>query len=156
LGAKGFAFGWKDPISPGNWTDDASGYVEIHGGPAPTFDDSVTIPAGGHLQWMETWYPVAGLGGLRYANGMAGLNLEAGDGQALVAVAVPRPWSGDLVLLLDGQEHWRQGVSLVPGQPFANQIALGADVPQRGRLALRMETPDGTVATEYGSEFDLK
>ena len=156
LGAKGFAFGWKDPISPGNWTDDASGYVEIHGGPAPTFDDSVTIPAGGHLQWMETWYPVAGLGGLRYANGMAGLNLEAGDGQALVAVAVPRPWSGDLVLLLNGQEHWRQGVSLVPGQPFANRIALGADVPQRGRLALRMETPDGTVATEYGSEFDLK
>jgi len=156
LGAKGFAFGWKDPISPENWTDDGSGYVEIHGGPAPTFDDSVTIPAGGQLQWTETWYPVAGLGGLRYANGTAALNLEADDGQALVAAAVPRPWRGDLVLMLNGQEKWRQAVSLLPGQPFLNQIALGAKVPQRGKLVLRMETPDGTVATEYGSELDLK
>jgi hypothetical protein len=156
LGTKGFAFGWKDPVSPDNWTDDESGYVEIHGGPAPTFDDSVTIPAGGHLQWTETWYPVAGLGGLRYANDAAALNLAAGSGQALVAVTVPRPWSGDLVLLLNGQEHWRQEVSLLPGQPFRNQIALGADLPQTGKLTLRMETPDGTVTAEYSAESDLK
>jgi hypothetical protein len=155
-GVKGFAFGWKDPISPETWTDDQSSYVEIHGGPAPTFDDSITIPAGDHLQWTETWYPVAGLGGLRYANGAAALNLAIRADQALVAVGVPRPWNGDLVLLLNGKERWRQGVSLLPGQPLQHQISLGTDVPQTGKLTLRMETPDGTVTAEYSAEFDLK
>ncbi|MEJ2210284.1 MAG: DUF5107 domain-containing protein, partial [Anaerolineae bacterium] len=107
-GAKVFAFGWTDPIPAANWTDDGSAYVEIHGGPAPTFDDSVTLPAGGSLQWTETWYPVAGLGRLCFANDVAALSLVAGDGQAEVGVAVPRPWSGSLLLVVDGQEIWRQ------------------------------------------------
>jgi hypothetical protein len=155
-GAKVFAFGWQDPIPSGNWTDDGSSYVEIHGGPAPTFDDSVTIPAGGHLQWNETWYPVARLGGLRYANGTAALNLTAGGGQAQVAVAVTHSWSGDLVLSIDGQERWRQDVSLVPGQPLLSTVALGDNIPQTGRLALRLEAPDGAVTAEYSMESNLK
>jgi hypothetical protein len=155
-GTKGFAFGWHDPISPDNWTDDGSSYVELHGGPAPTFDDSVTIPAGGDLQWTETWYPVAGLGGLRYANALAALNLAAGDAQAEVAVAVTRSWSGDLVLLLNGKERWRQGVSLLPGESRPITVPLGDNVPQTGRLTLRLEAPDGTIATEYSADFDLK
>ena len=155
-GAKVFAFGWNDPIPADNWTDDGSSYVELHGGPAPTFDRSVTIPAGDHLQWTETWYPVASLGGLRYANGLAALNLGAGGGQAHVAVAVTRPWTGKLVLLLNGQEHWQQDVSLLPGQPFRSAIALGTDVPPEGRLTLRLEAPDGTVAAEYSAALALK
>lgn len=156
LGAKGFAFGWGDPISANNWTDDNSGYVEIHGGPAPTFDDSVTVPAGGHLEWQEIWYPVAGLGGLRYANKTAALNLSAGDGQAQVAVTVVRPWSGDAVLLLDGKERWRQRISLAPGQPFQALVPLGDDLPQTGLLALRLEAPDGTEVAKYSAKFNLK
>ncbi|MGD9145475.1 MAG: DUF5107 domain-containing protein [Anaerolineae bacterium] len=155
-GAKGFAFGWKDPIAPNTWTDDQSSYVEIHGGPASTYDGSVTIPAGGHVQWTESWYPVAGLGGLRYANGEAALNLATADNQALVGVIVPRPWKGDLVLLLDGKERWRREVSLLPGEPLQDQIPLETDAPQRGRLALRLEAPDGAVTAEYSAEFDLK
>ncbi len=155
-GAKGFAFGWKDPIAPNAWTDDQSSYVEIHGGPASTFDGSVTIPAGGHVQWTESWYPVAGLGGLRYANSEAALNLAIADNQALVGVIVPRPWKGNLVLLLDGQERWRREVSLLPGEPLLDQILLGTDVPQRVELALRLEAPDGAITAEYTAEFDLK
>jgi hypothetical protein len=156
LGAKGFAFGWNDPIPAGNWTDDRSSYVEIHGGPAATFDDSVTIPAGGELAWAELWYPVSGMGALRYANSLVALNLGAGGGQAQVAVAASRPWSGDLVLLLNGQERWRQGVSLVPGQPFRGAVPLGADAPQTGRLTLRLETGDGGLAAEYSLDTLLK
>ena len=155
-GAKGFAFGWNDPIPASNWTDDGSSYVELHGGLAPTFDQSVTIPAGDHLQWTETWYPVAGLGALRYANGLAALNLEVSGGQALVTVAVTHPWAGRLVMLLDNQEYWQQEVSLLPGQPFRSAIALGADVPQEGRLTLLLETPDGAVAAEYSAVWALK
>lgn len=155
-GAKLFAFGWNDPIPPDNWTDDRSGYVEIHGGPAPTFDDSVTLPAGGSLQWTETWYPVAGLGGVRYANDMAALHLSAGEGKARMAAAVTRAWAGDAVLLLDGRERWRQGVSLRPGIAFRQAIPLGEDAPQSGRLTFRLEGPGGTAVAEYSADFNLR
>ena len=155
-GAKGFAFGWHDPIPASNWTDDGSSYVEIHGGPAPTFDDSIPIGAGGHLQWTEIWYPVAGLGGLRYGNATAALNLTAAAGSAQLGVAVTRPWSGQAVLLLNGQERWRQDLSLVPGQPFQGTVPLGSDAPQTGRLSLRLEGPTGAIEVEYDADFDLK
>jgi hypothetical protein len=155
-GAKAFAFGWHDPIASSNWTDDGSSYVELHGGPAPTFDHSITLPAGGHLKWTETWYPVAGLGGLRSANGRAALNLTVGGGQAQVAAAVATPFSGDAILLLNGQVIWRQGVSLVPGQSYRAAVPLGDQVPQSGRLALRLEAPGGAVEAEYGAEFNLR
>jgi len=155
-GAKVFGFGWKDPIAPHNYTDDGSSYVEIHGGPAPTFDHSVTLPAGGQLQWTEVWYPVAGLAGLDYASRTAALNLSAEGGQAQFTVTVVRPWSGDLVLLLNDQEHWRQTVSLMPGKPFRATIPLGAEAPQAGRLVLRLQAPDGSLDAEYGTGFDFK
>jgi hypothetical protein len=155
-GVKAFAFGWQDPIPASNWTDDRSSYVELHGGPAPTFDDSVTIPAGEHLQWTETWYPAAGLGGMRYANRLAALNLEAGEGQARLAVATTRQWEGDIVLLLNGQELWRTSANIAPGQPLRDVVAFGTDAPETGRLTLRLEAPDGTLAAEYGADFRLR
>lgn len=155
-GAKVFGFGWKDPIAPDNYTDGGSSYIEIHGGPAPTFDHSVTLPAGGQLQWTEVWYPVAGLAGLGYANRTAALDLRAEAGQAQIAVAVVRPWSGDLVLLLNDREDWRQDVSLLPGQPFRSTVSLGTAVPQTGRLTLRLEAPDGSVDAEYGTQLDFE
>jgi len=156
-GAKVFGFGWQDAIPSSIWTDDGSSYVEIHGGPAPTFDDTVTLPAGGHLQWTETWYPVAGLGGsLRYANGTAALNLSAANGQIHAAVAVSRPWLGTIAILLNGQERWRQGVSLTPGQPFQAAVALDERDPESGRVTLRLEAPAGGVVAEYSADLRLK
>jgi len=155
-GAKAFAFGWGDPIAASNWTDDGSSYVELHGGPASTFDDSVTLPAGGHLAWTEVWYPVAGLGGLRQANATAALNLQAGGGQAQIGVAVTRRWKGDVVLLLDGQEIWRAGRTLAPGQPLRESIALGPDVPETGDLTLRLAAPGGGVDAEYRASMRLR
>lgn len=155
-GAKAFAFGWSDPIAASNWTDDGSSYVELHGGPAATFDDSVTLPAGGHLEWTEVWYPVAGLGGLRQANATAALNLQAGGGQAQIGVAVTRRWQGDVVLLLDGQERWRAGRTLAPGQPLWESIALGPDVPEVGELTLLLTAPGGGVDAEYRASMRLR
>ncbi|MFC2030314.1 DUF5107 domain-containing protein [Chloroflexota bacterium] len=156
LGTKVFALGWGEPIAAANYTDDGSSYVELHGGLAPTFDDSVTLPAGDQIEWTETWYPVAGLGGLRYGTDLAALNLEAGGGLAQVAVATTRTWSGDAVLLMDGRELWRRGVSLEPGQALREDVPLGDSVPQTGRLVLRLEEPGGKVAAEYGAEFELE
>jgi hypothetical protein len=153
-GVKGFGFGWHDPIPASNWTDDGSSYVEIHGGPAPTFDDSVVLPPGGHLQWHETWYPVAGLGQLSFANEIAALDLKAGGGQAEIAVATSRPWQGDLVLLTDGQERWRKAVSLIPGHAFRDLVSLGDANGQAGSLLLRVEGPNGDLLAEYETDYN--
>lgn len=154
-GAKGFGFGWHAPIPTSNWTDDGSSYVEIHSGPAPSFDDSVTLAAGGHLQWTETWYPVAGLGRLNFANDAVALGLKANDGRAEIAVTTNQPWQGELILLLDGQERWREAVSLAPGRPFRDSAILGDDSPQSGQLMLRVEGPDGGLVAEYGTNYRL-
>jgi hypothetical protein len=155
-GVKVFGLGWNEPLPSSNWTDDNSSYVEIHGGPAPTFDRSVSLPAGEALEWTETWYPVAGLGGLRYANSEAAFNLAASNGQVRVAVAVPRAWSGDMSLLLNGQELWRQSTALIPGPALRQTISLPGDVPQTGRLTLRLERPGGGGSAEYSADFTLK
>jgi len=154
-GAKGFAFGWHDPIPASTWTDDGSSYVEMHSGPAATFDHSVTLPPRGSLEWTETWYPVAGLGALSYANEIAALSLAAGGepAQASLALAVTRPWSGEVVLLLGGQERLRQPVTLGPGQPFRVDLPLGGELPQVGRLTLRLEAVGGALAAEYSTDL---
>ncbi len=150
-GAKIFGFGWADPIPAQNWTDDGSAYVEIHGGPAATFDQSTTLPAGGSLQWTETWYPVAGLGQLCSANEQAALNLSIAGGQIEVGIAVPRPWSGTVLLFLDGQEHWSQGVSLQPGQPFQASIT-GGDGDPGSEVILRLAGAGGQVVAELSAD----
>jgi hypothetical protein len=150
-GAKAFGFGWTDPIPADRWTDDGSSYVEIHGGPAPTFDQSITLPARGSLQWAETWYPVAGLGQLCFANETAALNLRNDGRQVAIGVSVPRAWSGSLVLLLDGQELWRQAIRLQPGQPFRHSVTLGESVPD-ARLILRLEGPGSQAVAQVSGE----
>lgn len=152
LGAKVFAFGWTDPIPARNWTDDGSSYVEIHGGPAPTFDHSTTLPAGGSLQWTETWYPVAGLGELCFANATAALNLSTTGSQVQLDVVVPRSWSGHLLLLVDGQAQWQQEVNLQPGRPFRTAVSLGDSLPLPQRLAVRLEQLDGEVVAEVRAD----
>jgi len=75
-GSKGFAFGWHDPLPSWLWTDDGSSYVELHGGLAPTFWDTVTLsmPV---VSWTEVWYPLFGIGGLDVAEEGAALRFTA-------------------------------------------------------------------------------
>jgi hypothetical protein len=62
IGSKGFGFGWANPIDWHDWTNDGSGYVELHNGPQPTFWDRVHLEAGASLTYSDIWYPIAGLG----------------------------------------------------------------------------------------------
>jgi hypothetical protein len=69
---------------------------------------------------------------------------------------VTRPWSGEVVLLLDGSVIWQEAASLSPGQPLQAAVPLADGAPQRGRLVLRLVSADGSVAAEYGAKLDLK
>jgi hypothetical protein len=100
-GAKGFGFGWgQDAISPDLYTDDQSAYVEMHGGVGPTFADTRRLEPGQRITWTEQWYPVAGLGGLTWANAQVALHLETQAGQSRIHVVPSSPRPDVRVLLL--------------------------------------------------------
>jgi hypothetical protein len=73
-----------------------------------------------------------------------------------LAAAVTRAWSGNVVLLLNGQEVWRRAVSLAPDQPFWETVPLDGDAPPTGQVTFRLEAPDGAVAAEYSTSFNLR
>ena len=92
-GSKIFAMGYAAPISPGVYTDDGSAYVELHGGVSPTYWEQATLAAGATYTWQETWFPVAGIGGVSYADGGGAVHVTAQD-DGLAVARVPRA-SGD-------------------------------------------------------------
>ena len=67
-GLKVFAPRGADGLDPSLWTDDGSTYVELHGGLTATFDDWYELEPGQAVGWDETWYPVAGIGGVTFAD----------------------------------------------------------------------------------------
>jgi len=145
-GAKGFAFGWGDAaIGADNWTDNGSGYVELHGGVAPTFDDWAELAAGQTLSWEETWFPVAGVGGFLYAGEGGAINLHLEAGGLRVSLFVTRRLAGQLVVLLDEVRIFSEEVSVSPDRPFSQVVALPDDAPAQGRVGVSLVDPnDGT------------
>ncbi|MFZ5916574.1 MAG: DUF5107 domain-containing protein [Chloroflexota bacterium] len=129
-GAKGFAFGWgADALPAYLWTNDGSYYVEMHGGLAPTFWDSATLPAGGSVEWQETWYPAAGIGGISVANHEAALYLETSGESVTIGAhsTAARPNSAIVV--------WQPGAAsplyhqtlphLDPAHPYTASLMIG-------------------------------
>jgi hypothetical protein len=94
-GAKLFAFGPGFPDK--SYTDDGSQYFELWGGANTGFwpENDVTILPGGAVEWRERWWPLAGLGGLTWANQHAAIYL----GQNEVSLLVARPLWGTIRLL---------------------------------------------------------
>jgi hypothetical protein len=122
-GAKFFAFGYgEQAISPNDYTDDNSSYVEMHGGLAPTFADTYRLAARSSVTWTETWYPIADLKSLTWAYARISLYLEKIGNQAQLHVALTQPTDrvralvlrrvGNVVLFQNGP------LEIVPGQPY--------------------------------------
>ncbi len=98
-GTKLFAFGQDFPDK--SYTDDGSQYFEIWGGANIGFwpEADAVVPAGGTLAWQEQWWPLAGLGGLTWANQYAAIHVgQEGEEYTLSLLAV-RPTRGKIVLL---------------------------------------------------------
>jgi hypothetical protein len=122
-GAKFFAFGWgDDAIPPDLYTNDDSAYVEMHGGVAPTFAETFRLEPGQRFTWSEQWYPVAGLGGLTWANNHVALYLESRPDEARVHVTASSPRPNVQILLLrrsDNRVLFEETVAqALPGQPY--------------------------------------
>jgi len=130
-GAKGFAFGWSKPIPWSYWTDNGSGYVELHGGVMPTFWDTATLPAGATLTWSEYWYPLHSLGGLTTATAEAALGLEQDGGLLRIGVhsTAMRPWRSSTLYVWErstcAELARRELPDVDPAHPFVAPVALG-------------------------------
>ncbi|MCC7353931.1 MAG: DUF5107 domain-containing protein [Anaerolineae bacterium] len=156
-GAKGFGLGWgANAIPASEYTDDDSAYVELHGGLTPTFWEQAELAPGAAVDWTETWYPVAGIGGVVYAdeNGAVNLRAEAGGLRAgLFPVASAR---GLLQVTLDGRTIFSQEVRLRPDAPFNQVVKLPADVPAQARVRLTWTDANGQMLMDYEREMTLR
>lgn len=156
LGSKAYAHGWSDPVPPFVWTDGGSGYVEIHGGLARTFWDSATLAPGQIIRWTETWYPVAGVGGVGVATEEAALRFEQNNGDLVMGLYVPsrkdnvdlQLWRRDYVL----QDSWRIS-HIAPANPFAVEVP-GQGTPLT-ELVLLAISEDGRVLASFPHEDQI-
>ncbi|MGQ9489391.1 MAG: DUF5107 domain-containing protein [Anaerolineae bacterium] len=148
-GAKLFAMGWRAAIGPENWTDDGSGYVELHGGLTPTFDDWYELAPGGEVDWSEVWYPAAGIGGVTAANEDGALALLPTDGRLKVGLFPTSAKRGRLTVALPGMAPLTRDVALTPAQPFAEEIALAESAPAQGQVAVTLVDAQGRTLFEW-------
>ena len=155
-GAKIFAMGWESPIDWHNWTDDGSGYVELHGGLMPTFDDWAELAAGERITWVEQWFPVAGIGTVSYSDEAGAVSLRSVGTTVELGVYVTEPAAGQVEIEIAGLEPMSRPVALSPDAPHVETIELGsADVPARGVVTVRLVDVVGQVVLEYEEELQL-
>lgn len=142
-GSKVFGLGWDDALNPGYYTTDQSAYVELHGGLAPTFADQVALPAGGKVDWRETWYPINGIGDLSVANANGALSWSLTADGLDVGVYPVRPFCGTLVVSAAGKELARLPVEARPDAPFKQRVPLS--LPSAAAVTLRVDDSNGNA-----------
>ncbi len=155
-GAKIFAAGWNAPLDTGLWTDDGSGYVELHGGLMPTFDDWAELGPGDEVTWSEIWYPVAGIGGVTVANDDGALALIPADSRLKVRLFPTTAMRGTLTIALPGMAPIAKSVALSPTRPFAQEIALPDATPAQGQVSVTLVGSGGQVQFSYSGVAQLR
>lgn len=157
-GSKAFGLGWNFPLAPENYTDDGSAYVEVHGGVAPTFWDQATLAAGATTSWQETWYPVAGISGVSYADGNGAVHLEGSDAGLEVGVFPVRSLIGRVQLDVEGRVILDEPVSIDPVEPFYRTLDLGAlpgELDGAIRVTLSVFDASSRPVIHYAQEIAL-
>ena len=156
-GAKVFAMGYASPIDWRQWTDDGSGYVELHGGLMPTFDDWAELAAGESITWVEQWYPVAGIGHVSYATEAGAVNLRREGSTLEIGLFVTEPVVGSLEIDVEGLQVINRTVVLAPDAPLVEVIDLDAtDVPAWGTVSVHLADTAGRVVLSHLAELQLQ
>ncbi|HUS14206.1 MAG TPA: DUF5107 domain-containing protein [Chloroflexia bacterium] len=126
-------FGFGPHFDPNTYTDDDSSYAELWGGYLPTFADMMLLAPQATIGWTERWQPVAGLGGVRFANGWGSLNVGGG----LLRLAPARPSAGTVIVRRGGTEVARKPFEVLPG------AVLTLPVPDSGGLSVEVVDAGG-------------
>jgi hypothetical protein len=140
--------GYAAPINPSVYTDDNSAYVELHGGVSPTYWDQATLPAGATTTWQETWFPVAGIGGVSYADGSGAVWLDRQGDTLAVGLFPVRAVQGRVEVAVDGQTVLDEPATISPAQPWRRDLPLFG-VAGSGRVAVRLLDQSGALVINY-------
>lgn len=151
-GSKGFGLGWSDPLPADSYTDDGSTYVELHGGVAPTFWDSATLAAGGELAWEERWFPVAGIGGVSYADGNGAVHVAALSQGLEVGVYVVRRVAGRLRVTVNDQTVVDEAATLAPDRPW-RRLLPGVAAAAGSKAQVTLFDATGAPVLNYIHQF---
>jgi hypothetical protein len=117
-GNKLFAFG--PAFLDRSYTDDNSQYFEIWGGANVGFwpEDDISLPSGDTLQWQEYWWPLAGLGGLTWANQHGAIYLNQTDDKYDLSILMSEPQRGTLTVLAGEYPILTESFSADPAKPL--------------------------------------
>jgi hypothetical protein len=155
-GAKFYSSGWQQPLDPALWTDDGTRYAEMQGGLMPTYDEWYELAPGGEVGWTETWYPVAGIGGVTHAEEAGALRVEAQGKELTLGLFLTQPTAGRLTVSLDGAEIMSLPVAAAPERPFLQVFEYtGADVND-GEVVVTLSDLDGAKVLEYRGKITLR
>jgi len=146
-GSKIFAMGWTAPIDPGVYTDDGSAYVELHGGVSPTYWDQATLAAGATYTWQESWFPVAGIGGVNHADGSGAVSLSRQGDTLTLGLFPVRAVQGTVEVAVDGETILDEAVSISPARPWRRVLTAPGD--PGGRIAVRLFDQSGAPVLNY-------
>lgn len=119
-GNKLFAFGPTFPDR--SYTDDDSQYFELWGGVNTGFwaDSDLALPAGAAVQWQESWWPLAGLGGVTWANQNVAIHLA----ESALSLLAARPQQGKVTVMAGQSSILNQSFSAEPASPLRWQLDL--------------------------------
>ena len=154
-GSKLFAFGADFPDR--SYTDDGSQYFEIWGGANTGFwpEADVLLPAGKTLAWQEQWRPLAGLGGITWANQQVAMSLSrSGDGFTLSALFA-HPEQGQLIVLDEETPILTESFAGSPVEPLQWDLTI-SNKPVRIRFVDEHETTllDHQFYEDYQSDVE--
>jgi hypothetical protein len=155
-GLKLFAPRGADGLDPALWTDDGSTYVELHGGLEPTFSEWHELGPGEEVTWSEFWYPVAGIGGLTFANDRAALSLVPFDGKLRAGLFPTSAVSGRITITVQGGLPVTLDAQLSPERPFLADLVLPDGVPAEGDAAVTLVDASGATLLEWNGRVPLR
>jgi len=155
-GAKLFSPGWSDPLDSELWTDDGSGYVELHGGLMPTFNDWYELEPGGEVTWSEVWYPVAGIGTVTQATEDAALAVRS-DGNILrVGIFPTTALQGRVTIAVQGMDPVVRSVDSDPARPLTVEIPLAAGAPAQAAVTITLADIAGGTLLSSEAQVQLR
>jgi len=138
-GLKAFGFGWRHPISPDNYTDDNSSYIEMHGGVTTSFDENLSLNPGDLYQWREWWYPVAGIGGITRADETGAVHLSNENDGLHLRLFTVRPMVADIAIIDATGAIFPDHIQVAPDAPGDLRLPPEVQLP----LSFYVETDDG-------------
>ncbi len=143
-GNKLFAFGPTFPDR--SYTNDDSQYFELWGGANTGFwpEADLALPAGDSVQWQESWWPLAGLGGLSWANQTVAIHLDRSTVPPTLSLLAAQPQQGTVTVWAGQRPVLSQSFSAEPDTPLQWKL----DLPE-GPIRVKVVDSSNELLLDY-------